>query len=224
MSRRGYLLGSDCVGRSPWIARDASSRCLDRRKTPPTAPWLSQAHSQLRRIGFVLSALAAVLIAHAQGIKMTALEDFEHRFEARLAQIPPPYPFEILFPAPAIYVPGVGVMLSSIVNLSYLDQPSPFRPPFTPKELAAFRERKLQRVPILEQSMREVLAETAASSDIDPVPPNERIILGVTLFYFKWEDSTGLPRQIVMSAEKQKLLEARRAKVDLASVIQEQKL
>ena len=115
-------------------------------------------------------------------------------------------------------------MLSSIVSLSYLPEPSPFRPPWTPKELAEFRERKVKRVPILEQSMREVMAETAVASDIDPVPPNERIVLGVTLFYFNWEDSSGLPRQIVMSAEKQKLLQARRDKLDLATVIQEQKL
>jgi hypothetical protein len=68
------------------------------------------------------------------------------------------------------------------------------------------------------------LAETAADADLDPVPPTEKIAIGVTLFYYKWEDSSGLPRQIVMSAEKQQLLQARRQKLDLASVIQEQKL
>ena len=178
----------------------------------------------MSRIGFVLLALAGVLAVFAQGVRMTALEEFEHRLEARLAQTPGPFPFQVLSTAPAIYVPNTGVVLSSIVSLSYLDQPSPFRGPFTPKELATFRERKLQRVPILEQSMREVLVETAAASDMDPVPPNERITLGITMFYFKWEDSTGLPRQIVMSAEKQKLLQARRDKTDLATVIQENKL
>ena len=178
----------------------------------------------MRHLGFVSLALAAVLIARAQGLKMTTLEDLEHRFEAKLGQTPGPFPFEVLSPAPAIYVPGVGVVLSSIVSLSYLDQPNPFRGPFTPKELAEFRDRKLKRVPVLEQSMREVMAETAAASDMDPVPPNERIVLGVTLFYFKWEDSNGLPRQITMTAEKQKLLQALRAKTDLATVIQEQKL
>jgi hypothetical protein len=68
------------------------------------------------------------------------------------------------------------------------------------------------------------MAETAAASDIDPVPPAERIVLGVPLFYFKWEYSDGLPRQITMSAQKEQLLKALRDKVDLATVIQEQKL
>jgi len=190
----------------------------------------------MRRIGFVFTAalfgLPAVLIVPVksdaqsvgQSVKITALEAFAQRFEGKLGQTPGPFGFQVLSTAPAIYVQGVGAVLSSVVSLSYIDQPSPFREPFTPKELAAARQRKVDRVPLLEQNMREVMAETAAAGDIDPVPPNERIVLGVTLFYFKWEDSSGLPRQIIMSAEKQKLLQARRTKVDLATVIQEQKL
>ena len=176
------------------------------------------------KIGFVCSILTVVLIAQAQGVKMPALESFEKRFEGKLGQVPPPFPFEVMFPAPAVYVPSSGVVLSSIVCLSYIDPPSPFRGPYTDKEKAEFHERKLKRVPVLEQSMREVMAETAAAADMDPVPPNEKIAIGVTLFYYTWEDSSGLPRQIVMSAEKQKLLQARRDKLDLASVIQELKL
>ena len=182
-------------------------------EVPNEADWLRFVISNCR-----------IVAAHAQGVKISTLEDFEHRLEAKLALTPPPNPFEVLFPAPAIYVPGVGVVLSSIVNLAYLTPPSPFRPPFTPEEKTGFRQRKLDHLPILEQDLREVMVETAVASDLELMPANERIIIGVTLFYFKWEDSTGLPRQIVMSAERQKLLEARRAKIDLATVVQEQKL
>lgn len=181
----------------------------------------------MRRIGFVsLILVSLVLAAYAQGVKFQALVDFEKHFEAKLTQPPLPFPFEVLFPAPAIYVPGNGVTLSTIVNLSYMQPASPFRAegPYSPKELAAFRERKLQRVPILEERMREVMAEMAAAPDLDSITPNERIVLGVTLYYYLWEDSAGLPRQIVMSAEKQKLLQAVRDKANLAGVIQEQKL
>ena len=47
-------------------------------------------------LGFVSLALTAVLIAEAQGVKFSALEEFEHRFEARLGQTPGPFPFEVL--------------------------------------------------------------------------------------------------------------------------------
>ena len=176
----------------------------------------------MKRVGFVF--LTLLIAAAAQGIKMTALEDFEHRFEAELAKTTPPYPFEVLTPSPAIHAPGMGVMLSSVVNLSYVDPLSPFHQSYSPKELAVIHERKLARVPVLERHMREVLADTATSPGLDQIPPTERIVLGVSLFYFSWENTEGLPRQIVMSAEKQALLKARRDKLDLTTVIQEQKL
>ena len=73
----------------------------------------------LMQIGFVplflIVILAAGLTAEVPGISMTSLEAFEHRLEAKLAQ-PGPYPYEVMFPAPAIYVPGVGVVLSSWVE------------------------------------------------------------------------------------------------------------
>ena len=168
---------------------------------------------------------AALAVTLSPIININALEGYQRRFETQLlAQTPGQFPFEVLSASPGIHVQGVGLTLSSVVSLSYLEPAGPFRQPYTPKELATFRDRKLERVPILERTMREVMADTANASEIDPLPPNERVILGVTLFYFKWENSDGLPRQIVMSAEKQQLLKARREKLDLATIVQEQKL
>ena len=65
------------------------------------------------------------------------------------------------------------------------------------------------------------------AGSLDGVPVNEQIVLGVTLFYRKWEDTAGLPSQIVMRAERRKLLDVQvgRARRDsLASVIQVQEL
>jgi len=70
--------------------------------------------------------------------------------------------------------------------------------------------------------MREMLLASAAS--LDTVPANEQIALGVTLFYYGWEDTTGLPAQIVMQAPRQKLLDAQRGgnKAELESIVQVQ--
>ena len=45
------------------------------------------------------------------------------------------------------------------------------------------------------------------ASSLDTVPANERIALGVKLLYHPWEDNTGLPSQILMQAERQKLVD-----------------
>jgi hypothetical protein len=38
------------------------------------------------------------------------------------------------------------------------------------------------------------------------MPPGEQVVLAVSLFHYSWEDYSGLPGQIVMQAERQKLL------------------
>jgi hypothetical protein len=174
---------------------------------------------------FMLAAGVAVY-AFGETVKYAPLENMERNFEMKLLKNQGKQPFQTLSNAPAIYVPGAGVMLTARVNLVYATLESPFLQT-TPAEFAALKERlrrsKLEKVPVLEQNMRECLAEAAALSDFDAVPPNEQFAIGVSLFYFPKEDSTGLPRQITMNAPKQKLLNAIRDKVDLKTVIEEQK-
>ena len=53
---------------------------------------------------------------------------------------------------------------------------------------------------------------------LDDVPPSEQIVLGVALFYFSWEDTSGLPSQVLMQAEKRKLVEVQTGRADADSV------
>jgi hypothetical protein len=174
------------------------------------------------RIGFVFSALAIAAIAWSETVKYSALEELERSFETKLGQNAGKYPFDVLFNAPGVYIPGMGLTLTSRISLVYTQQPSPFRPAFSDQEKATLREHKLEKVPILEQNMREVMSDAAASPSFDAIPGSEHISLGVSLFYYLWENQEGLPHQITMTAEKQQLLKARRDKADLAKVIQEQ--
>jgi len=52
-----------------------------------------------------------------------------------------------------------------------------------------------------------MLAASAAS--LDNMPPQENLVLGVSLFHHRWEDTAGLPNQIIMQAVRKRLLEAR---------------
>jgi len=46
----------------------------------------------------------------------------------------------------------------------------------------------------------------AGAASLENLPPGEQIVLAVSLFHYSWEDYSGLPSQIVMQAERQKLL------------------
>ena len=61
-------------------------------------------------------------------------------------------------------------------------------------------QRKAAKLPLLKQAMREMLAASAAS--LTALPADDQIVVAVTLFYFSWEDRTGLPSQILMQASK----------------------
>jgi hypothetical protein len=180
----------------------------------------------MRKLALFGLAGALAVIAFAETIKYSALESMEHNFESKLLAKPGKQPFEIISNATAYHVPGSGVMLSARVNLVYVTPAGPFLQP-TPAELDALKSRlhlnKLEKVPVLEQDMREVLAETAVLPAFDAVPPNEQFAMGVSLFYFPKEDTAGLPHLITMNAEKSQLLKAVREKADLATVIHEEK-
>jgi hypothetical protein len=46
---------------------------------------------------------------------------------------------------------------------------------------------------------------------METLPPDDNIVLGISIYYFNWEDSAGLPRQIVMKAQRKSLLTISRA-------------
>jgi hypothetical protein len=112
--------------------------------------------------------------------------------------------FDLLGPTRGVYLEGYGAVFSTELNLVVSPNLSPFRPAFSKLEIARMHERKIQRLPRLKQKMREVLVASAAS--LENLPPSEQVVLAVSLFHYSWEDYSGLPSQIVMQAERQKLL------------------
>jgi len=116
-------------------------------------------------------------------------------------------PVEVVGLTQGMYINGFGAVFASEVNLAPSAGISPFHPSITKEEAVRIHGKKLQRLPKLKDAMQEVLLSSAAS--LDPVPGDERIAVGVTLFYWQWEDKTGLPSQIVMYAPKSALVKAK---------------
>jgi hypothetical protein len=64
--------------------------------------------------------------------------------------------------------------------------------------------------------MQEWLLNSAGS--LDPIPPEEQIALGITLFYWSDENTAGLPAQIVMHGSKRALLDIRTGRADKSAL------
>jgi len=124
----------------------------------------------------------------------------ERSFDSRLARDA----FDLLGPTRGVYLEGFGAVFSTEVNLILSPNLSPFHQSFTKMEIARIHDRKVQRLPVLKQNMRDMLIASAAS--LENLPPNEQVVVAVSLFHYAWEDYSGMPNQIVMQAERQKLL------------------
>ena len=113
-------------------------------------------------------------------------------------------PYMLLGLTRGLYLEGYGVVLSAEVNLAITPGATPFRMAMTDDEKAALRKKKMDRLPGLKQAMRDVLVASAKS--LEPMPTNEQVVVAITLLNRSFEQTQGLPSQIVMRASRQSLM------------------
>jgi hypothetical protein len=132
-------------------------------------------------------------------------------------------PYDLLGFTRGVYLPGYGVIFTAEVNL-VITPITPFHQTPVGAQLVKLQQKKVQRLGVIREFMRDALAATAVG--LDPVPSNEQIVFGLTLFYRGFELREGLPSQIIMQAPKQTLLDYKanrigKAQLDAAIQVQE---
>ena len=117
-------------------------------------------------------------------------------------------PYDLLGTARGTYIEGYGAVFTVEVNLVLVSplNLSPFKQSITEAEIATMRERKARKVELLRESMRALML--SASKSLPGLPNNERIVMEAFLFNYRWENARGLPHRIMLTAGKQKLLDA----------------
>ncbi len=115
-----------------------------------------------------------------------------------------------------VYVEGFGTVFSAEVNLAAGPTVSPFRPEVTKDDTTRLRQKKVDKLPALKTAMRQLLFELAAR--LEPMAAEEEVVVAVTLFHHHWENTAGLPWQVVMRASKKRLLETPTTKRDPAQL------
>ena len=152
---------------------------------------------------YTLIHAASTATPRVSRVSVRAMED---SIDDKVARLQIDDPFQMVGGTRGMYINGYGVVFTSEMDLVANNLVSPFRPQVTKEDLTKLKHKKQQRIVMLRQIMRSMLMSTAAS--LDGVPVNEQVVLGITLHYYPWEDSAGLPRQIVMLAPRKLLLEA----------------
>lgn len=103
----------------------------------------------------------------------------------------------------AIFLPAYGAVFSIEINLAPSANPSPFRRSYTSEEVRAINLRKRAALEPLRRGMRQILI--AEGPSLTDLRPDFQVTLAVSLFHFPWEDRTGLPSQVVISATRGRL-------------------
>lgn len=169
-----------------------------------------------KQLRFAMFVFAGALLLSA-AVSRPMINGVERSFNARLESLFPGELFAVLDTPQGVYVEGFGIVFTSRVNLVEAPGLGPFRPALKATELSAIREKKIQRLPVLRDSMRDAMV--AAAGMLDSVPVDEQIVYGVNLFQHPYEDAKGLPTQIVMQASRKQLLTFQTQKKDKAALV-----
>jgi hypothetical protein len=132
------------------------------------------------------------------------LAQLEQNFEDKVRALKGDEPFNLLGASSGFYLEGYGVVLTIPLDLIVTPGITPFRPPFTKQDQEQVHRRKVAQLPALKQAAREMLASAAAS--LSALPMGRKISVAVRIYYLAWEDSSGLPRQIVATADRKSAL------------------
>jgi len=159
-------------------------------------------------------ALGAVEIDDGARALRKQIQDVERAIDARFNDLRMEAPIRALGSTRGAYLRGYGAVFTLQINLAPVAQLSPFRQSYSPEERSQINIRKRQRLETLETLARSILIEETAA--LTALPDGEQVALAIALFHFSWEDLTGLPSQVVMSASKTLLAEARAGKIDAA--------
>jgi hypothetical protein len=132
-------------------------------------------------------------------------------------------PWEPLGAARGTYLPGCGAVFTFEMSLINVMPMGPFRPEYTAKELQSIHDRKIKKLVVLKSAVRDLLVKAAAS--LSAMPPGEQITFEIFVDSWGFENRTGLPRRLTMTASRQKLLDAgarHTTPEEMASMIAEQ--
>ena len=170
----------------------------------------------MKRALMLLSVAVTLLASTDKPFKRASLTAMEQSFDQRLSRLSDD-PYLLVGMTRGIYLEGYGAVFTAEVSLANGLAPNPFRPAITKDDIVRIHAKKLERLPALRQSMRDMLLSSAAS--LDDVPAGEQIVVGVSLLYRPEEDRSGMPGQILMQGVKSKLLDAKLGRISLDQAV-----
>ncbi|MGB7759962.1 MAG: hypothetical protein WBL61_09040 [Bryobacteraceae bacterium] len=116
----------------------------------------------------------------------------------------PTDPIDVLGRTRGIYLEGYGAVFTTELSPILTPSLGPFRPSISEPEKVQVRQRKLARLPAVERLMNSMLQ--SAARELTTVPDDQQIVIAVKFLYLPYENTAGLPGQIVVKGTRRSIL------------------
>jgi hypothetical protein len=137
----------------------------------------------------------------AARIPAQTIRGLERAFNDRLVSLADVNePLDLLGDTRGIQLDDYGVVFTSEVSLVVTPTITPFRQKITPEVAARVHKLRVERMPLLKAAMTEMMRNMATA--LTQLPTGQQMVLVVRLYYGPWEDTAGMPAQVMMRADR----------------------
>ena len=137
----------------------------------------------------------------AARIPLDAIRNLERTFNDRLSGLAgADQPAELMGDTRGVQLEDYGVVFTTEVSLVITPGLMPGRPKIPPEMAARVKVQRLERMPLLRATMKDMMRDMATA--LGQIPSNQQMVLVVRLYYGAWEDTTGMKTQVTMRADR----------------------
>jgi hypothetical protein len=137
-------------------------------------------------------------------VTLASLATLARGFDRDLRMFAVTDPIDVLGDTRGIYLDGFGAVFTTELSPIYTPGLSPFQPKISDQDKEKVRQRKLARLPVVERLVNSMLQ--SAAKELAAVPEDQQIVVAVNFVYLPYEDTTGLPGQMVVKASRRAIL------------------
>ena len=158
----------------------------------------------------LLAAVVCTSAADTPRVSRTLLATLEKNFDDRIAKLWDDNPIAVLGSTRGVYLAGYGAVFTTEVNMA-IGGGTLMHLQWTQADKDRHRQKKIERLPQLKREMKQTLMDAADSPALDAVSPEEQVYLAVFLWRYPWENAAHIPAQVILQAQKKRLVEVKRS-------------
>ena len=131
-------------------------------------------------------------------VPMQAIRELERTFNGRLrATVVTDQPLDLVGDTRGVQLDNYGIVFTTEVSLGVVNL---FGQTISKELSDRVHKMRVDRMPVLKTAMKEMMRNMAAACT--QIPNDQQLVLAVRLYYGSWEDTTGMPAQIIMKADR----------------------